>query len=252
MKKKKVIKSAAEVTMIAATMSLTSCEFMAAFAEGLAQGMASYNYYNPYGYGSYNSLTSSYPSYSLDPNVVWNQAVQEVAQQQQTFNNLATQTWNQAVQEVEQERQRLYNNLKNQKKADGSAAYTEEEIQQIMNNTYAEYAKEMGYTSSSQNGSNQYNGKLSPSQYEEMYRKYEKSVQDWFNGLTINGSKGTDSHGNINGTVNSSHYTNGGTYSSAQTGMKNAQKEMRRIREEAAQYGVFIQQSKWETATAGY
>lgn len=100
--------------------------------------------------------------------------------------------------------------------------------------------------------SNEYQGKLSPQQYEEMYRKYEKNVQDWFNGLTINGATSTDSQGNINGTVNSNHYTNGGTYTSAQMGLKNAQKEMKRIREEAAKYGVIIQQSKWETATAKY
>lgn len=96
----------------------------------------------------------------------------------------------------------------------------------------------------------EYQGKLSPDQYERTYLKWEKSAQDYYKYLTEGGVRSQDNQGNIQGkTVGQ---IPGGGYVAWKQGLSKAQSEMRRIRQEAAQYGVIIQQSKWETATAGY
>lgn len=97
---------------------------------------------------------------------------------------------------------------------------------------------------------NKYKGKLSPEQYQEAYRRWENSAQGHYNALTIGGVRSQDSQGNIKGqTVGQMA---GGSYKTHKMGLTKAQNEMRRIRQEASQYGVNIQQSQWETATAGY
>ena len=98
--------------------------------------------------------------------------------------------------------------------------------------------------------SDSYRGELSPSQYQENYNRWESSVQGYFNNLTPEQVRYQDSNGNIKGkTVD--HMTTAG-YMGNKAGLRRAQEEMRKIRMEAAKYGVTIQQSKWETATAGY
>lgn len=59
----KSIKAFMAVTVLAATMSLTSCDVMLDVLGGMAMGMASYN---PYGYNGYTAYTDN--SYLLDPN----------------------------------------------------------------------------------------------------------------------------------------------------------------------------------------
>ena len=253
-RKKKVIKSAAAVTMIAATMSLTSCEFMAAFADGMAQGMASYNYYNPYGYDSYNSFDANNSSYPLNSYASWNQAQPIVPLQQQDLYNYAVQVWNDverqqqqqqqvlynyAVQvwnDVERQQQELHDNIKNASKQYGFEL-TEEEILEIMNEANKAYLNEINGTSSLSNSSSNpsgYQGQTSSSQYENMYRKWERIAEGCIN----NGISGESS-------------PTAACLQNKQT-LLDAQKQMKRIRSEAAQNGVYIQQSRWETATGGY
>lgn len=213
------------------------------------------NLQSNYGTNDYNQIMfqSNNMNYSLDPYVIWNQAVQEVQQQQEFINNTAQQTWNQAKEQVEREQQQLHDQIKNSRKWDGSE-YTETEILEIMNNIYAE---RMGNQSNSNGGNgfdsgggSEYKGELTPEQYEDLYRRFEKSVQGFFNGLTINGYKTEDKQGNIKGTTVGKMPTV--AYITSERELRDAQKEMKRIREEAARYGVIIQQSQWETARAGY
>ncbi len=100
------------------------------------------------------------------------------------------------------------------------------------------------------NGENEYRGELSPAQYQENYNRWESSVQSYFNNLTPERVRYQDSNGNIKGKTVDQMSTVG--YMGNKAGLRRAQDEMRKIRMEAARYGVTIQQSKWETATAGY
>lgn len=97
---------------------------------------------------------------------------------------------------------------------------------------------------------NEYKGKLSPEQYENAYRSWEKRVQDWFNNLTTGGYKYQEKNGDIRGKTDNG--MSQVAYVGNQAGLKNAQNEMRKIRLEAQKYGVNIMQSKWETATSKF
>lgn len=242
-KYQKSIKAIVVTMLMGIVFSFTSCDVMM----GMAEGMASYSYYNPYGYGTYSSYGNM--SNSLNPYVVWNQAQQQVAQQQQFVNYTAQQTWNQAKDKVEKEQKALHDNIKNTRKLDGSE-FTETEILEIMNNAYSEQNKTLKQSSSLSSDDSEYKGELSPVQYKETYLRYEKSVESWFNNLTNNGYKGKDSEGNITGKTVGTML--GGAYIQNKMGLLETQKDMKQIRLEAIKYGVYIQESKWETATAGY
>lgn len=95
----------------------------------------------------------------------------------------------------------------------------------------------------------EYKGELSSAQYEARYRRYESLVEGRMRSLTIGGYQYEDKNGNKKGKVDD---IKGYAYMDHQMGMKDAQREMKRIREEAAKYGVHITPSKWETATASY
>ena len=95
----------------------------------------------------------------------------------------------------------------------------------------------------------EYKGELSPAQYEAAYRRYESLVEGRMRGLTIGGYQYEDKAGNKKGKVDD---IKGYAYVAHQMGMKDAQRKMKQIREEAAKYGVHIAQSKWETATASF
>ena len=96
----------------------------------------------------------------------------------------------------------------------------------------------------------EYKGELSPENYLKAYKGMEKNVQGWYNNLTTNGIKYEDKNGDIRGITTSDMKSY--IYLGNQLGIKNAQREMRRIRLEAAKYGVQIPESKWETATSSY
>lgn len=217
---------------------------MLAMLEGAAVGMATYNpyTYNPYAYNSYTpTYSTGNMDYLLDPNY----AIQQTQQQQAQFNAVNQQLINQTVQQVKQQEDEEYMRMT-------GGRISREEWNSIK--AQAAYNDAHGidnsYGSDYNTNESTYQGKLSPDQYETTYRRYEKLVQDWFNNLTTSGVKGQDSQGNIKGTT--TDIMPGGTYITNKQGLLNAQKEMKSIRLEAEKYGVHIQQSKWETATAGY
>lgn len=114
-----------------------------------------------------------------------------------------------------------------------------------------EYQNEHGLSDADNNDNETgYKGVLTPEQYETQYHRWEKVVEGYFNNLTTGGYKVQDNNGNISGKADNE--MKGWAYVGNKSGLKRAQNEMRKIRLEAAKYGVQILQSKWETATANY
>lgn len=97
----------------------------------------------------------------------------------------------------------------------------------------------------------EYKGELSPDQYLAHYRKWEQYAEDAVRSLTSGGYTTKDNQGNIKGTSNS-YYVKGVGYTGNQSRLRNCQEQMRKLRLEAAKYGVNIPQSKWETASVSY
>ena len=155
---------------------------------------------------------------------------------------------NYAIMQTEQQNRAEYAQFCQQfKKPDGSN-FTYEEFMAAKARAFVESQGVDIYEVRDDN--NEYNGKLSPDQYEARYRDYERSAQGYYNALTTGGVRSQDDNGKIQGkTVGQ---ISGGGYATWKQGLSKAQANMKRIREEAARYGVHIQQSQWETATAGY
>ena len=91
---------------------------------------------------------------------------------------------------------------------------------------------------------NEYKGKYSPEVYQANYKRLEHLVESEFNSMTVLGGKYENKDGNIKGYTGDMKVWavghNARIYARNQT-------EMRRIRLEAAKYGVHIPESKWET-----
>jgi len=221
---------------------------------------------NPYVYTpSYNGSTNN--NYLLDPNyAIWQtrqqQAQMDAVQQQlieqtvkqtekdmEEFNRIQAELINLSIQQTAQQEYDTYLLM-----TSGGTSMSFEEwkairwqsvAQEAMNETYNE-----DFNFEINIDENKYKGKLSPEQYREAYRSWENSAQGHYNALTIGGARNQDSQGNIKGqTVGQMA---GGSYTTHKQGLTKAQNEMKRIRQEASQYGVNIPQSNWETATAGY
>ena len=102
------------------------------------------------------------------------------------------------------------------------------------------------------NNEKENNEDLSSSNYQEQYKRWEHQAEGWYRNLTTGGVRYEDKNGNKKGITTGDMAHVAGAYSGNQMGLKNAQKEMRRIRQEAAKHGVHIAESKWETATSGF
>lgn len=90
----------------------------------------------------------------------------------------------------------------------------------------------------------EYKGNLSPENYQQAYRRWEHVAESHFNGLTVLGGKYEDKNGKTKG------YTgdmNSMGVMGISSNLRDAQREMRKIRLEAAKHGVVIAESKWET-----
>lgn len=96
---------------------------------------------------------------------------------------------------------------------------------------------------------NEFNSNISNANYsyEDTYRRYERLAESHYNSLTTLGYRSQNSNGISGGTGGMTNV--GGSIVTMKMNLLNAQKEMRRVRQEAAQNGVIIQQSHWETAT---
>ena len=92
----------------------------------------------------------------------------------------------------------------------------------------------------------EYRGKLSPEQYRQRYAEWEDKARSFYESLVdvLNTSSGDEVHINKHKANESVLY---------QSGMREllirSQGQMRRVRSEAASYGVTIMQSHWETCS---
>lgn len=93
---------------------------------------------------------------------------------------------------------------------------------------------------------NEYRGKLSPEQYREHYARWEEQARSCYESLVdiVNVGNGDESHINKYKADESVAHQ-----SSLRTLLIRLQGEMRKVRSEAASYGVTIMQSRWETCS---
>lgn len=109
-------------------------------------------------------------------------------------------------------------------------------------NTYQSYSSfSSDYDSGSKGGS---------SNYQSQYNMWTKRAESNYNSLTNLGYSTKSKSGKRSGGTLQS--MSGGNYVLMKKNLRDAQREMRRIRYEAARQGVTIQQSSWETATVNY
>lgn len=88
------------------------------------------------------------------------------------------------------------------------------------------------------------------STYQSRYQQWENRASSVYSSLTNLGYSVKDKSGNRSGGTASSMSSS--NYIRQKQLLREAQREMQRIRREAARNGVTIQQSKWETATVSY
>ncbi|MDE7387517.1 MAG: hypothetical protein K2N28_10330 [Muribaculaceae bacterium] len=87
--------------------------------------------------------------------------------------------------------------------------------------------------------------------YQIMYDKWAKRAEANYYSLTKLGYDAKSKSGNHSGSSGSGKVS-GGNYLKMKKALREAQNEMRKIRQKAAQDGVQIQKSQWEDATVSY
>ena len=116
--------------------------------------------------------------------------------------------------------------------------------------TFGGSAPDSYYIPSSQYNTSISSGTGSGGNYASQYRLWEQRAESNYNSLTNLGSSHTSKSGKTTGSAGGK--LNGPTYIGMKRNLREAQKEMRNIRQKAAKAGVNIPQSRWETATVGY
>lgn len=111
-------------------------------------------------------------------------------------------------------------------------------------NAYQSYSSfSSGYGSSSSGGASSGN-------YQSQYDRWAQRAESNYNSLTNLGYSATRKNGSKHGGTLQS--MNGGNYVQMKKNLRDAQREMLRIRRTAARNGVTIRESPWETATVNY
>ena len=106
---------------------------------------------------------------------------------------------------------------------------------------YSSFSMDMDYSSSSSMNSHD---------YQSEYNRWARLAERHYNSLTNLGYRAKHKDGSRSGGTLSS--MSGGNYVQMKKSLRDAQHEMQRIRRKAAQNGVTITPSTWETATVGY
>ena len=91
---------------------------------------------------------------------------------------------------------------------------------------------------------------MGASYYQSQYDRWANRAKSNYNSMTVTGYDTKNKYGRHSGSTMSGMNT--GNYTLQKKALREAQQEMRRIRQEAARNGVSIRQSQWETATVGY
>lgn len=180
------------------------------------------------------SMSTSNMDYLLNPYY----AIAQTTAQQQYFNNVNTQLISTSIQQVEAQYQAEYEQMRQL-----NPSLTYDQFLQMRAQSY-------GY---SENETGSYDSNMSSTSfdYQSTYRRWEKRAEEIYKTLTIGGSRSSSDSG-IKGTVGGDMFTSGGSYTSLKMDFNNAQKEMRRVRNEASAVGINISPSQWETATINY
>lgn len=99
-------------------------------------------------------------------------------------------------------------------------------------------------------GSSGSTGGLSESTYRNQYSRWERNAKSCYESLTLLGTRvqknGKDSSGSANGSWGA------GSYVGMKKNLRNAQREMQKVRREAQRHGISIPQSEYETVTVSY
>ncbi len=93
-------------------------------------------------------------------------------------------------------------------------------------------------------------GNVTDGNYESQYRNWERRAESHYNSLTNTGYSVTSKTGRKRGSAGQG--MSSGNYVQMKRSLREAQREMRNIRNKAARAGVQIQKSRWEDATVGY
>lgn len=194
---------------------------------------------NNYGYVPHMAVNANLPyaqnlNYLLDPNYT----LFQYQQKQQYWANLNQQFMQSAVVNVRQAEYQEYQ-LARQGYQQMGRDLTLEEFRQNQAEAMM-MDKQNGELTSSSTG-----GSYSPIQ---TYQRYEKLAESIYNSLTIGGGTVVSESGESSG-VAGEMWQHGGSYSTMKMNFNDAQKQMRRIRNEAAAMGIHIAPSKWETMT---
>ena len=110
------------------------------------------------------------------------------------------------------------------------------------NNTSYSYVNNKSYEETYDNSSSTVN----EVSYREMYARWEKRAESIYTSLTNTGVRYKNKDGNKSGSTLQSW--SGGKYVQMKKTLRDAQREMRNIRQKAAKNGIMITQSSWETA----
>lgn len=180
------------------------------------------------------SMSASNMDYLLNPYY----AAAQASAQQQYLNNVNAQLISTSIQQVEAQYQFEYEQMKQH-----NPSLTYDQFLQMRAQNY-------GYSENS-TGNYDLNTSSTSFDYQSTYRRWEKRAEDIYKTLTIGGSRSSSDSG-IKGTVGGDMFTTGGSYTSLKMDFNNAQKEMRRVRNEASAAGINISPSQWETATINY
>ena len=86
--------------------------------------------------------------------------------------------------------------------------------------------------------------------YQSEYDRWEQRAKSNYETLTNLGYSASNKRNDKSGSTGQSMNT--GNYVMQKKALRDAQREMRNIRQKAARAGVHITQSKWETATVNY
>ena len=208
------------------------------FLEGARQATGAMMMQN-YGYLPYMAINANLPyaqnlNYLLDPNYT----LFQYQQKQQYWANLNQQFMQSAFANVQQAEYQEYQ-LARQGYQQMGRDLTLEEFRQNQAQAMMMDKQNDESTSSSAGGS------YSPIQ---TYQRYEKLAESIYNSLTIGGGTITNESGESSG-IAGEMWQHGGSYSTMKMNFNDAQKQMRRVRQEAAAMGINIAPSKWETMT---
>ena len=122
----------------------------------------------------------------------------------------------------------------------------QQNINMNSNNNTNLYNSSSSFSESSNSASNSRDASM----YTSIYKRWERNAESCYNSLTSTGTRYKDKDNNRKGSANGTW--GGANYTMMKSNLREAQREMRKVREEARRKGISISQSKWETATVSY